>query len=78
MDAEGQRWVMREMQRPLDLDAFVAEIPSPEVAAEVYAASLLAIEVDTPEEQQYLQQFAQRTGLNPMVVQYIHRSMGVA
>jgi uncharacterized membrane protein YebE (DUF533 family) len=56
----------------------VAEIPNPEVAAEVYAASLLAIEVDTPEEQQYLQQFAQRTGLNPMVVQYIHRSMGVA
>lgn len=77
MDQGAQQWVMREMQSPLDLDAFVAEIPNQEVAAEVYAASLLAIEVDTDEERYYLQQLAQRTGLNQAVVRYIHQSMGV-
>lgn len=76
-DDGTQQWVMMEMAKPLDLDAFVAEIPNTETAAEVYAASLLAIEVDTDAEREYLQQLAQATGLNPMVVQYINQTMGV-
>lgn len=78
MDGGTQHWVMMEMSKPLDLDAFVAEIPNTEVGAEVYAASLLAIEVDTDAERDYLQQLAAATGLNPAVVQYIHQTMGVA
>ena len=78
LDQDTQQWVLAEMSRPLDLDAFVAEIPGPEAAAEVYAASLLAIEVDTDAERAYLQQLAQRTGLNPAVVQYINQTLGVA
>jgi uncharacterized membrane protein YebE (DUF533 family) len=78
MDGGTQHWVMMEMSKPLDLDAFVAEIPGPEAAAEVYAASLLAIEVDTDAERHYLQQLAQATGLNPTVVRYINQTMGVA
>jgi uncharacterized membrane protein YebE (DUF533 family) len=77
MDAEAQSWVLAELGRPLDLDAFVADIPSPEVAAEVYAASLLAVEVDTAAERDYLARLAQRTGLQPAVDQYIHQSLGV-
>jgi uncharacterized membrane protein YebE (DUF533 family) len=76
-DAQAQQWVMGELSKPLDLDAFVAEIPSPEVAAEVYAASLLAVEVDTDAEREYLRHLAQRSGLNPAVVQYINQTMGV-
>jgi uncharacterized membrane protein YebE (DUF533 family) len=78
IDEHGQQWILNEMYRPLDLDAFVAEIRSPEVAAQVYAASLLAIEVDTDAERNYLQQLAQRTGLQPASVQHIHRAMGLA
>jgi uncharacterized membrane protein YebE (DUF533 family) len=77
IDQHGQQWVLSEMYRPLDLDAFAAEIRSPEVAAQVYAASLLAIEVDTDAERSYLQQLARRTGLQPGVVQQIHEAMGV-
>jgi uncharacterized membrane protein YebE (DUF533 family) len=77
IDQGGQQWVLSEMHRPLDLDAFVSEIRSPEVAAQVYTASLLAIEVDTDAEREYLQQFARRTGLQPAVVQHIKQSMGV-
>lgn len=76
--AQGQEWLMAELLQPLNLDAFAAEIPNPEVAAEVYAASLLAVEVDTPQERDYLRQFAAKTSLAPIVVQQIHQSLGVA
>ncbi len=76
-DAEMQQWVMTQMAEPLDLAAFIAEIPSAEVAAEVYAGSLLAIEVDTDAERDYLQQLAQGTGLHPLVVNQIHQTLGV-
>ena len=77
MDEQTRAWVLNEMGRPLDLDAFAAEIPGEEVAAQIYAASLLAIEVDTDAERAYLAQFAQKTGLHPMVAQHIQRSMGL-
>lgn len=76
-DQEAQGWVLAELSRPLDLDALVAEIPDAELAAEVYAASLLAVEVDTREEREYLAELARRTGLQPAVVGYIHQTMGV-
>jgi uncharacterized membrane protein YebE (DUF533 family) len=77
MDEQTKAWIMTEMSRPLNLDAFAAEIPSQEVAAEVYAASLLAIEVNTDAERRYLTQLAQKTGLHPMVAQHIQQSMQV-
>lgn len=77
-DAEMQQWVMSQMAEPLDLAGFIGEIPSAEVAAEVYAGSLLAIEVDTDAEREYLKQLAEGTGLHPLVVNQIHQTLGVA
>ena len=66
------------MSQPLNLaNTFAAEVPA-QVAAQVYAASLLAIEVDTDGERRYLTQLAQKTGLHPMVAQHIQQSMGMA
>ncbi|EIC23315.1 tellurite resistance TerB family protein [Thiorhodovibrio frisius] len=76
--SDEQAWLMTELSKPLNLDAFVAEIPNQEVAAEVYAASLLAVEVDTDEERDYLRQFAEKTGLHSSVVQTIHQTLGIA
>lgn len=77
-DAEAQRWVMAEMQAPPDVAGIVAQVRGPEVAAEVYAASLLAIEVDTPAEQAYLADLARRLQLPPQAVAQIHRALGLA
>jgi len=77
MDEQTRAWVLNEMSRPLDLDAFAAEIPGQEASAQIYAASLLAIEVDTDAERAYLAEFAQKTGLHPMVAQHIQQSMGL-
>jgi uncharacterized membrane protein YebE (DUF533 family) len=78
MDMETQEWLMSELAQPLNLDAFVAEIPNQEVAAQVYAGSLLAVKVDTEAERDYLRQFAEKTGLSPAVIDHIHHSMGLA
>ncbi len=77
-DETAQQLVLQEMSQPLDLDGFVSEIPNEAVAAQVYAASLFAIEVDTPAERDYLEQLANRTGLPPDVVQQLHNAVGVA
>ncbi len=76
-DATVQQMVMEEMQGPLDLDGLVRDIPDEGVAAQVYLASLFAIEVDTDEETAYLQQLAQRTGLDSGVVRQLHQMVGL-
>jgi uncharacterized membrane protein YebE (DUF533 family) len=78
IDEKTRRWLTDEMHKPLDLDAFVKQIPDREAAAEVYAASLLAIEVDTQAERDYLQALAERTGLGAPVAKEIDRTMGLA
>ena len=57
------------MKRPADLNRLVNDIPDEAVAAQVYLASLFAIEVDTQAEIDYLRQLAQGTGLDTGVVQ---------
>jgi uncharacterized membrane protein YebE (DUF533 family) len=76
-DESLQQFVLEEMSKPMDLEALVSEIPNQAVAAQVYAASLFAIEVDTPAEQSYLAQLARQTGLDDDVVQELHSAVGV-
>ena len=74
---DTQKLIFEEMQLPLNLDRLVNEIPNESVAALVYAASLFAIEVDTPAELEYLEQFVQRTGLDARVAQQLLSAVGV-
>lgn len=65
-----------EIAKPLNLD-FLADV-TPDMAPQVYALSLMAIEVDTTAEIQYLQQLAQRLGLDARTVDGIHAQLGLA
>jgi uncharacterized membrane protein YebE (DUF533 family) len=78
IDAETKAHVMDLLRAPLDLDALVAGAKTPEVAAEVYAASLLAIDPDHPAEKAYLQMLAARLGLDAALVADIHRTAEAA
>lgn len=53
------------MRKPLDIDAVVGAATSPELAVEIYAASVLAIDPDDPAEQAYLAMLASRLKLEP-------------
>jgi uncharacterized membrane protein YebE (DUF533 family) len=76
-DAQLQQTVMAAMLKPMDMDDLVSRVFNPQLAAQVYAASLFAIEVDTDAERDYLQALAQRLDLNEGVVNDLHRALGV-
>ena len=76
-DAEAREFVQAEMRRPFDVDG-LPEAPDPQTAVAVYAASVLAIEVDTPAERDYLRRLAQGLGLEERTVQRLHAALGVA
>lgn len=63
LDSENQAMLVREMGQPVDMDVIVNSATSPEVAAEIYVASLLAVDVDTPAEKSYLAMLAARLQL---------------
>ncbi len=73
---EEKQFLMSELRAPLDLDALVAEVPNEMVAAEVYAASLLAIDLDTQAEIDYLRQLAQGLRLDGATVARLHQITG--
>lgn len=78
ISVEEQRFVTAEMQKPIDIDALVRAVPNQQVAAQIYAASLMAIEVDTDGERRYLADLAGKLRLDPNAVAFLHRSMGIA
>lgn len=76
-DHAARDFVLREMSGPLDVEGLARQARNPKEAAEVYAASLMAIEVDTQEERDYLARLAGALGLSQPTVAYIHQSLGV-
>jgi uncharacterized membrane protein YebE (DUF533 family) len=75
---EEQRFVAEEMRKPMDIDSIARAIPNQQVATQIYAASLLAIEVDTDKERRYLQDLAAALRLDDNAVGYLHSALGVA
>ena len=78
LSAEEKAFVFDELSGPLDIDAVVARADTPEHATEIYAASLVAMSPDTPEEETYLKTLAERLKLTPELVAEIHKSAGAA
>ena len=73
-----QQYLIMEMQKPMETQQLIAAAQGrQDVAAQIYAASLLAVEVDTPAEKQYLDQLASGLGLTPEVTQQIRGFVGV-
>ena len=62
--------LLDELGKPVDIDQLVAAAHTPEIASEIYAAALLAIERDTPAERAWLAMLAARLELTePLVAQ---------
>jgi uncharacterized membrane protein YebE (DUF533 family) len=67
---------MDELKKPVDIAGLTRAARTPAQAAEVYAASLLAINIDTAEEQRYLRELAGALGLDAATVAELHRLTG--
>ncbi len=75
--AEARDFVMSELRRPVDIGDLIRDVKSPQEAVEVYAASLMAIEVDTQIERDYLNDLAVSLRLPQPVVARINSALGV-
>jgi uncharacterized membrane protein YebE (DUF533 family) len=69
---EEKAFLFDELAKPLDIQAVVADATSPELAAEIYTASLVAIDPERPAEKAYLADLASRLQLDPAMVATIH------
>ena len=75
---EGMNYIIARLQAPMETDRIVAATRGrPELAAEVYSASLMAIEVDTAAERNYLARLAKAMGLSSSVVRNIEQLVGI-
>ena len=75
-DREVRDWVFEQMSGPLDVGPMVeAARGNPELAAQVYAATLLAVEVDTAAENRYLAELQRALGLPETVAGRIERAL---
>ncbi|RVU84678.1 tellurite resistance TerB family protein [Leucothrix sargassi] len=77
LDNEDQSLLIQEMGQPADVDAIINSATTPELAAEIYLASYLAITVDTPEEKAYLSMLAARLQLPPELVVELENQVAV-
>ena len=77
VDAEEAAFVQAQLNAPVDIDGLVANTPDG-MGQQVYAMSVVAIDLDTQDEAQYLHKLASAYGLQPAQVNDIHAQLGVA
>ena len=78
LEQKEKDFFLSEANKPMDLASVVLSAGNkPEMAAQIYAASMLAIEVDTTAEEKYMQRLASGLGLDAQVVAYIDSTMGI-
>jgi uncharacterized membrane protein YebE (DUF533 family) len=75
LSAEDKAFVIDELRKPLDIDAVARGARTPEEAAEIYVASLLAIDVDNPSERGYLDMLAARLKLDAKLIAHLHATV---
>ncbi len=75
LDSESPALLVEEMGHPANMDAIVNSLTSPEIAAEIYTASLLAVDVDIDAEKGYLAMLAARLRLPSELVVEIERQV---
>lgn len=78
LNPEEQAFLNRELQAPCEMETITDAVKTPETARQVYAVSLMAIEVDTAAEREYLRALAARIGLDDAALDEIHRDLGIA
>lgn len=76
VDAEEAAFVQAQMKAPIDIDNLVTNTPAG-LGQQVYAMSVMAIDLDTGDEAQYLHKLATAYGMEPAQVNEIHKQMGV-
>ncbi len=76
VSSEEASFVQAELQGPVDIDGLVSQTPNG-MQAQMYAMSVLGINLDSREEAEYLHKLASAYGMKAEQVNDIHAQMGV-
>ncbi len=76
MSDEEANFIREEMANPTSLEAFIPTIPQG-MGQQVYLMSLMAIDLDTQEEAQYLDKLAKGLNIDHATSNAIHAKLGV-
>lgn len=76
--AEERQFLDREIAAPWSPQQFAAAAAAPEVRSEIYLASAIAIDADTPAEQSYLRYLAATLGLEDGLVSHLDAAVASA
>lgn len=76
VDQEEASFVQTELRAPVDVNALVQQTPKG-MEPQVYAVSVLGIDLDSQAEAKYLHELAQGYGLSADMVNGIHQKLGV-
>lgn len=75
LDAAARDQVLAEFQQPIGLAALVAQVADPVAAAQVYAASVIAVGEASPAERDYLDRLAGALALSRQAVRAIEERL---
>lgn len=78
LEPEERQFLLAEFESPREAQDLAAAASSPDLARQVYLASVMAIEIDTPAEQEYLARLAGALELRPEVVAELEHFVGGA
>ncbi|MEH3148191.1 MAG: tellurite resistance TerB family protein [Methylobacterium frigidaeris] len=78
LDPDDKAFLMDALRAPLDIDAVARLARTPEEATEIYAASVMAISIDTDSERRYLDDLARRLDLDPGLARHIEQTVAQA
>ncbi|KLD77475.1 tellurite resistance TerB family protein [Xanthomonas hyacinthi] len=72
-DADVQRWLHAELEKPLDPAEVAQAATTREIASEMYLASLLAADAQSCMERSYLDELARQLGIDDGLKQHLQR-----
>ena len=76
VSADEVEFIRSEFAAPLDVEGFARSIPRG-MEQQIYAVSLMAIDLDTNKEANYLHQLAKGLGIEPQLANQLHDKLGV-
>ena len=76
LGAEDKSLLMDELGKPLDIREVAHMATSPEMAAEIYAASVIMVDEQSPVERAYLDELAGRLALPPGLAHQLEAQVG--
>lgn len=75
LEKDVSQFLIAELNKPVDVASIAALVDSPETAAELYLASALVVDIDSPPERDYLNNLASAMSLDANMVKRLEEPL---